>query len=222
MNVLDHGSIELDAVLASDLAVVNAARVSLNQESAELTERDEGLIRFLMKNRHGTPFEHGFFRFVVKCPLFVAREWMRHRVGHSYNEWSGRYSVIEPEFYIPDHIRTQVGKPGAYSFEPMDPVDALAHQTSLSGAYNYAYETYRLLLDAGVAKEQARLALPVATYTKFYWSCNPRSLMHFLSLRTPEQAMYEIRCYANAATVMFGKEMPITFDAFVNNGWIAP
>src|SRR5881397_1150618 len=120
VEVLDKGFVALDGVLASDLAVVNGARVSFNQASQELSERDEGLIRFLMRNRHGSPFEHGYFRFIVKAPLFVVREHHRHRAGHSYNEWSGRYSKMEPEFYVPDYVRTQVGKPGSYSFEPVD------------------------------------------------------------------------------------------------------
>src|SRR4029079_18275575 len=117
--VLNKGFLALDAALASDLAVVNGARVSFNQESDEMSDRDVGLIRFLMRERHGSPFEHGYFRFLVKAPLFVVREQHRHRAGHSYNEWSGRYSKMEAEFYVPDFVRTQVGKPGAYSFEPV-------------------------------------------------------------------------------------------------------
>src|SRR5215210_1783700 len=119
VSVLDHGFVALDGALASDLAVVNGARVSFNQASDEMGEKDAGLIRFLMREKHGSPFEHGYFRFVVKAPLFVVREHHRHRAGHSYNEWSGRYSKMEPEFYVPAFVRTQVGKPGAYSFEPV-------------------------------------------------------------------------------------------------------
>ena len=118
--MLDHGFVALDGALALDLAVVNGARVSFNQASDDFTEREAGLIRFLMREHHGSPFEHGYFRFVVKAPIFVVREHHRHRAGHSYNEWSGRYSKLEAEFYIPDNVRTQVGKPGAYSFEPVD------------------------------------------------------------------------------------------------------
>src|SRR3989440_3540850 len=115
--VLDHGFLALGPALASDRAVVNGARVSFNQASEELTERDAGLVRFLMRDRHGSPFEHGYFRFIVKAPIFVVREHHRHRAGHSYNEWSGRYSKMRAEFYVPENIRTQVGKPGAYTFE---------------------------------------------------------------------------------------------------------
>src|SRR3954447_4340496 len=118
--VLDHGFVALDAALASDLAVVNGARVSFNQASDEMTERDAGLIRFLMRERHGRPLEHGYFRFVVKAPLFVVREHHRHRSVHSYNEWIERYSKMEPDFYVPENVRTQVGKPGAYPFEPVE------------------------------------------------------------------------------------------------------
>lgn len=220
--VLDRGFLALDGAFASDLAIVNAARVSFNQVTDVLDDAGRGLIGFLMKNRHGTPFEHGYFRFVVKCPLFVAREWHRHRVGHSYNEWSGRYSKIEPEFYIPSEIRTQVGKPGAYSFEPVDTQLAILQRTRFQALYEDAYAAYETALEQGIAKEQARMALPQATYTKFYWSCNPRSLMHFLSLRNSNQAQWEIRQYALAAEDFFAVEMPVTHKAFVANGRIAP
>ncbi len=220
--MLDHGYLELDGVMADDLAVVNAARVSLNKNSDMMTVADEGLIRFLMQNKHGTPFEHGVFRFIVKCPLFVAREWHRHRIGHSYNEWSGRYSKIEPEFYVPEEIRQQVGKPGAYTFEPFSkPATAVLRQ-EFEAQYEMAFARYEHLLASGVAKEQARLVLPVATYTKFYWTCNPRSLMHFLELRNSDQAMWEIRQYAQAAETMFRRNMPVTANAFVMNDRTAP
>src|SRR3954469_1358318 len=139
--VLDHGFLALDGSLASDLAVVNGARVSFNQASDEMTERDAGLIRFLMRESHGSPFEHGYFRFLVKAPLFVVREHHRHRAGHSYNEWSGRYSKMEAEFYVPDFVRTQVGKPGAYTFEAVD--DELRERTRAEIEENArrAYET---------------------------------------------------------------------------------
>src|SRR6186997_3425652 len=126
--VLDHGFVRLDGVMADDLSVVNSARVSFGRRVTELADADVGLIKFLMRERHGTPFEHNSFRFHVKCPIFVTREWMRHRVS-SFNEWSGRYSQLEPEFYVPEpeDVRTQVGKPGAYTFDPVS--DELAEQT---------------------------------------------------------------------------------------------
>ncbi len=220
--VLDHGYVALDAALASDLAVVNGARVSFNQASDEFTEREEGLIRFLVRERHGSPFEHGYFRFVVKAPLFVVREHHRHRSGHSYNEWSGRYSKMEPEFYVPENVRTQVGKPGAYTFEPVDEETRELVRAEIADNATRAYESYERMLAEGVAKEVARTVLPLSTYTKYYWSCNPRSLMHFCGLRNHESAQYEIRQYAAAAESFLEQLMPVTHAAFVANGRRSP
>jgi thymidylate synthase (FAD) len=220
--VLDKGFIALDGAFASDLAVVNAARVSFNSQSQEMGERDEGLIRFLMKNRHGSPFEHGYFRFLVKAPLAVVREHHRHRAGHSYNEWSGRYSKIEPEFYVPEYVRTQIGKPGAYTFEPVDETTRDEAREEIERAGREAFETYDRLLEQGIAKEVARLVLPLATYTKYYWSCNPRSLMHFCSLRNHPDAQFEIREYAAAAESFLEKLMPVTHASYLANDRLAP
>lgn len=220
--VLDKGYVALDAALASDLAVVNGARVSFNQESDELTERDEGLIRFLIRERHGSPFEHGYFRFLVKAPIFVVREHHRHRAGHSYNEWSGRYSKMEPEFYVPANVRTQVGKPGAYSFEPVDEETRAAAQREIQEQGERAFQAYERLLEQGVAKEVARAVLPLSTYTKYYWSCNPRSLMHFCGLRNNESAQFEIQQFAAAAESFLERLMPVTHAAFLANDRTAP
>ena len=220
--VLDHGFLALDGVLASDLAVVNGARVSFNQSADEMTERDAGLIRFLIRNRHGSPFEHGYFRFIVKAPLFVVREHHRHRAGHSYNEWSGRYSKMEPQFYVPEFVRTQVGKPGAYTFEPVEEQTREAAREEIEESALRAFEAYERMLEQGVAKEVARMVLPLSMYTKYLWSCNPRSLMHFCSLRNHEDAQFEIRRYAAAAESFLERHMPITHAAFVANDRTAP
>jgi thymidylate synthase (FAD) len=475
VEVLDHGFLALDGAFASDLAVVNAARVSFNVASEEMTERDEGLVRFLMRERHGTPFEHGYFRFIVKAPIFVVREHHRHRAGHclpgeteiwcesianertvrkrtiaelwrnwhvgvpdslgrtrllpscraftmrvwneeeevfdlgiprdiyksgtkriidlgvgepplraseehrimtpdgwvdagdlrrgdrvalsgtayhrggtippalrrgigvwtsmqrsalirdidhcyvcgtrktrdelqlehvipvvvdltkaldvtnlrpicspchraksnseqalarrrgshvaptyarlprtptavaeeetydiemeapthnfvanrvlvhnSYNEWSGRYSKLEAEYYVPDYVRTQVGKPGAYSFEPVEPAVRDAAREEIEGSAEQAFGAYERMLEQGVAKEVARSVLPLAMYTKYFWSCNPRSLMHFCSLRNSEHAQFEIREYARAAESFLQRLMPVTHAAFVANERTAP
>ena len=222
VEVLDHGFLALDGALASDLAVVNAARVSFNALSDEMTERDEGLIRFLMREHHGTPFEHGYFRFLVKAPIFVVREHHRHRAGHSYNEWSGRYSKMEAEFYVPDYVRTQVGKPGAYSFEEVAPEVREAAREEIRAASEQAFEAYERMLEQDVAKEVARTVLPLAMYTKYFWSCNPRSLMHFCSLRNSEHAQFEIRQYAKAAETFLETAMPVTHAAFLANDRVAP
>jgi len=222
VRVLDKGFLALDGALASDLAVANGARVSFNQAAQELSERDEGLIRFLMRDRHGSPFEHGYFRFLVKAPIFVVREHHRHRAGHSYNEWSGRYSKMKAEFYVPENVRTQVGKPGAYTFEPVD--DEIKHrvQHEIETQSTEAFESYERMLELGVAKEVARSVLPLNMYTTYYWSCNPRSLMHFCSLRNSEFAQYEIRRYAQAAESFLARHMPVTHAAFVANDRTAP
>jgi thymidylate synthase (FAD) len=220
--VLDKGFLALDAALASDLAVVNGARVSFNQESDEMTERDEGLIRFLVRERHGSPFEHGYFRFLVKAPLFVVREHHRHRAGHSYNEWSGRYSKMDAEFYVPENVRTQVGKPGSYSFEPVDEHVRAEARREIEENAERAFEAYERMLEQGVAKEVARAVLPLSTYTKYYWSCNPRSLMHFCGLRNHANAQFEIRQYAAAAETFLERLMPVTHAAFVGNNRTAP
>ena len=222
IEVLDRGFLALDGVLASDLAVVNGARVSFNSTSDEWTERDGGLIRFLMRDHHGSPFEHGYFRFIVKAPIFVVREHHRHRAGHSFNEWSGRYSKMEAEFYVPDFVRTQVGKPGAYTFEPVEPAIREQTRAEIEETAARAFDSYERMLELGVAKEVARTVLPLAMYTKYFWSCNPRSLMHFCSLRNSEFAQFEIREYAKAAERFLEREMPVTYAAFVANGRVAP
>jgi len=223
IRVLDHGFVRLDDAMADDLSVVNGARVSFARHKDELDDSDQGLIRFLMRERHGTPFEHNAFRFHVRCPIFVAREWFRHRVG-SFNEFSLRYARATDDFYVPEpeDVRTQIGKPGAYSFEPVS--DELAETTreELRAVYEAAYRTYERLVEAGVARELARCVMPVGAYTEFYWTVNARSLMNFLSLRNSETAQREIRRYAEACERFLEEQMPVTYAAFVGNDRTAP
>jgi thymidylate synthase (FAD) len=223
IELLDHGFVRLDASMADDLSVANAARVSFARRHDELDDADRGLIRFLMRDRHGTPFEHNSFRFHIRCPIFVAREWMRHRIG-SFNEFSLRYAKATDDFYVPalEDVRTQVGKPGAYTFEPVG--DELARRTldELRKVYDAAYETYTSLVEQGVARELARSVLPVGAYTEFYWTVNARSIMNFVSLRAAETAQREIRRYAFAVEAFLEREMPVTHAAFVANDRTAP
>jgi thymidylate synthase (FAD) len=223
VRVLDHGFVRLDAAMASDLSVVNAARVSFARRREELDDADRSLIAFLMRDRHGTPFEHNAFRFHVRCPIFVAREWFRHRWS-SFNEFSMRYAKATDEFYLPEpqDVRTQVGKPGAYSFEQVPPELAEHARRELSKVYQLAHSTYTRLVEAGVARELARAVLPVGSYTEFYWTVNARSLMNFLALRTAETAQREIQRYAEALELFFEGEMPVTHAAFVAAGRVAP
>jgi thymidylate synthase (FAD) len=223
IQVLDHGFVRLDDAMATDLSVVNSARVSFGRRKTEMDEADEGLIRFLMRDRHGTPFEHNSFRFHIRTPIFVAREWFRHRVG-SFNEFSMRYAKATDDFYVPaaEDVRSQVGKPGAYSFEPVS--DELAAETreELRAVYDHAYETYTRLVEAGVARELARSVMPVGAYTQFYWTVNARALMNFVSLRNSEFAQLEIRRYAEAVEAFFAEQMPVTHAAFVANDRTSP
>ena len=223
ISVLDHGFVRLDAAMADDLSVVNAARVSFARRKDALDESDEGLVRFLMRERHGTPFEHNSFRFHIRCPIFVAREWFRHRVG-SFNEFSMRYARATDEFYVPapEDVRTQVGKPGAYSFEPVEPELAEQTRAALEDVYEHAFSTYERLVEAGVARELARSVLPVGAYTEFYWTINARALMNFVSLRAAETAQREIRRYAVAVQRFLAERMPITHAALVANDRTAP
>ena len=223
IEVLDHGFVRLDESMASDLSVVNAARVSFARRKEEMDDSDRGLIRFLLRERHGTPFEHNAFRFHVRAPIFIAREWFRHRVG-SFNEFSMRYAKATDDFYVPEakDVRTQVGKPGSYSFEPVDAELAETTREELRAVYDAAYAAYERLVEQGVARELARAVMPVGSYTEFYWTVNARSLMNFVSLRAAETAQREIRRYADACEQFLADEMPITYEAFVDAGRVGP
>jgi thymidylate synthase (FAD) len=195
----DDVTVELVKASASDADVIWAARVSTAGEQSldEIGEdpaRSAGLINYLARERHGSPFEHTSMTFFVSAPIFVFREFMRHRIA-SYNEESGRYRELNPVFYIPSKERklVQVGKTGSYTFE-----DGTQEQFDISikvmkDAYVVAYDSYQKMLEAGVAREVARVVLPVATYSSMYVSMNARALMNFLSLRTARDAAELLR-----------------------------
>ncbi|MFF8845534.1 FAD-dependent thymidylate synthase [Streptomyces sp. NPDC015127] len=227
-------TVELVKHSATDSDVATAARVSTiggsHERVVDLT-RDEGLINYLMRDRHGSPFEHTSFTFYVEAPLFVAREHFRHRAGWSYNEESGRYKELEPVFYLPGQERNliQVGKPGAYTFEPGAPILGLYTRSTMQESYREAFDAYRALLDAGVAREVARMVLPVGTFTSYYATCNARSLMHFLGLRTisktaafPSFPQREIEMVAERMEDHLAEQMPLTYTAFNRNKRVAP
>ena len=212
----EHGHVVLEKVMGDELDVVNNARVSFNGESLELTDRDKGLINFLMKNRHASPFEAIVFRLDVRAPLFVVREWERHRIA-SYNEESARYSVIKEDFYVPapEYVREQHGKPGAYYFEPIKDSavvsDTIYH---IDRCQREAFRTYNYLLDQGVAKEVARTVLPVGMFSRFKVTMNLRSLLNFLSLRNHEHAQQEIRDYAVAVEELVTEQIPFIMECW--------
>jgi thymidylate synthase (FAD) len=217
--------------------VVSAARVSVLGSNILdrplFDEADKGLIGYLMKNRHGTPFEHNMFKFFVHAPIFVFREFQRHRIGFSYNEQSGRYSELEGKFYLPPRDRNLVqhGKPGSYTFGPGTTTQYNTMVYDFCDLYEHAYAVYLRQLEAGVAKEVARMVLPVALYSSMYVTCNARSLMAFLSLRQqhkegaaqfPSTPMHEINEIANQMERVFEFAMPITHAAFVANKYVGP
>lgn len=228
-------TVELVKAQADDRDVVWAARVStageqsLDDVDAD-AERSRGLVHFLMRERHGSPFEHSHFTFFVSAPIFVFREFMRHRT-FSYNEESGRYRELRPVFYLPgpDRNLVQQGKPGAYDFVPGTPEQVAAVREATERACRAAYQAYVDMLDAGVAREVARIVLPVTTYSSMYVSGNARAIMHFLSLRTkregsrfPSYPQREIEMVAEAIEGHFARLMPLTHAAFQAAGRVAP
>ncbi|MDN3355794.1 FAD-dependent thymidylate synthase [Actinomadura sp. DC4] len=228
-------TVELVKHVASDADVIWAARVSTKGESslADLSSdpsRSAGLINFLMRDRHGTPFEHSSMTFYVRAPIFVFREFMRHRT-FSYNEESGRYRELEPEFYVPGPERklVQIGKAGRYDFVDGTPEQHKLVTEATRESCRRAYAAYREMLEAGVAREVARTVLPVGLYSSMYATCNARALMNFLSLRTrhddaayPSFPQREIELVAEAMEREWAAIMPLTHAAFESNGRVAP
>lgn len=231
-------TVELVRSSANDSDVLFAARVSTQGEQTlekaaagtEASDRDRGLINYLMRDRHGSPFEHNSMTFYVQAPIFVFREFMRHRIA-SYNEESGRYRELRPVFYVPGPERrlVQVGKPGAYVFEPGTPEQHELVAASARSVPLAAYAEYRRMLDAGVAREVARIVLPLSLYSSMYVTMNARSLMNFLSLRTkhedstfPSFPQREIEMAAEQMEDHFRTLMPLTHAAFEQNGRVAP
>lgn len=228
MEILDKGFVELKQVTQQiDFSVVAAARVSNGvsfDEASKGEEADAKLINYLIKHRHGTPFEHNLFTFHVKVPLFVRSEWHRHRIGWSYNEVSRRYIDTTPDFYIPSVWRVQgdTNKQGSKFLEIEDAAWQDMNNAILHTSIGHAIHRYERLLENGVAKEMARMVLPQNMYTEFYATCNARSLMNFLNLRTDETAQFEIRQYAEAMEYIFSQEAPLTYKAWYENGKVAP
>jgi len=228
-------SVELVKSSASDADVIWAARVSTAgdkslEDVGSDASKSEGLINYLARERHGSPFEHTSMTFFISAPIFVFREFMRHRIA-SYNEESGRYRELKPVFYIPSKERklVQIGKAGAYTFVDGTPEQYEITVKSIKETCILAYGNYQKMLDAGVAREVARAVLPVTLYSSMYVTMNARALMNFLSLRTsregshfPSYPQREIEMVAEKMEAEFAKLMPITYGAFQKSGRIAP
>lgn len=242
-----HGFIRLVDWMGDELTIVNAARVSFHKESewegleplemaddtrelidiptrGYLSQADKGLVRYLLTKKHGTPFEHGFLaQFHIRVPIFVMREWVRHRVGFSINEESGRYVEMRGDFFIPEEVRERVGKPGHYEYKRHHNRGVEEwFKGELKMSSERAYDKYTEALAYGVAPEQARLFLPLNLYTEFRWTCNARSLMNFLALRNDPPAMEEIRDYAWHIEEIFKEKMPWIHQCFEEAGRVAP
>ncbi len=228
MEFFDDVEVELIKTNASDLDVCRAAWVSTVGEDARTKESDKvaGLIGYLMKNRHLSCFEHGSFTFFVKAPLFVFREFHRHRTW-SYNELSGRYSEMKPEFYLPppDRNLIQIGKVGEYEFVPGGEELHSEVQLRLRDTCYIAWDNYQAMLNAGVAKEVARMCLPLNLMSAMYATVNPRNLMAFLSLRTEDESakivsrpQAEIQMVADKIELLFEQAMPLTYNSWNKNG----
>jgi thymidylate synthase (FAD) len=228
-------TVELVKSSATDADVLFAARVStageqsLDEVGAD-AQRSAGLINFLMRGRHGSPFEHNSFTFFVAAPIFVFREFQRHRM-FSFNEESGRYRRLEPVFYVPGPERklVQQGRPGKYVFVDATPEQHALVDKATRRVCTDAYGAYLEMLEAGIAREVARGVLPVSIYSSMYATCNARALMHFLSLRTkradsafPSFPQREIEMVAEKMEAALAAAMPLTYEAFNRNGRVSP
>lgn len=222
--------------MGSDYSIVTSARVSTVGDAVEESldmdpKKYKGLINFLMRDRHGTPFEHNSLTFRVSAPLFVFYEFHRHRVGWSYNEESARYRELDPVFYVPavDRNLRQIGKPGAYTFEPGTQIQQ--HVTTIAHRHiaKSAWESYQAMLKEGIAREVARNVLPVSIYKTMYATANLRSLFSFLSLRwahplstVPTFPLAEIQAVAEQLEAAARPYFPLAFEAFDKHGRVSP
>ncbi len=215
--VLDHGFIRLIDYMGDDSAIVQAARVSYGAGTKKVSE-DRGLIRYLMRHRHTSPFEMVEFKFHVKLPIFVARQWIRHRTAN-VNEYSGRYSVMKEEFYLPEpkdiRFQSTVNKQGRSPEEVPDELQRRLLDV-LKQSQGDAFAHYSEFVDSGLARELARINLPLSLYTEWYWKIDLHHLFHFLSLRMDSHAQQEIRVYADVMADMVKTVCPMAYEAFVD------
>lgn len=212
---LDHGFVRLVDVMGDDGSIVQAARVSYGAGTKTVNE-DRGLIRYLMRHKHSTPFEMVEFKFHIKLPIFIARQWIRHRTAN-VNEYSGRYSIMKDDFYLPDldQIRPQseMNKQGR-SDETFSDEKANAIREKLGAVQKELYTEYESLLGEDLARELARINLPLSNYTEWYWKIDLHNLFHFLRLRIDSHAQYEIRVYGEALAEIVKEIVPHAWEAF--------
>ena len=223
--------VQLIDSMGSDSSIVQAARVSVQGANHPTVNEGGKLINYLLKHKHGSPFEHNSMTFFVKAPIFVFREFQRHRIGFSYNEMSGRYTELPNEFYYPTSERPliNIGTSSHPVMAPAEPRIQDAVHDELAIAYRRAWDSYQDLLGLGIAKEVARLVLPVGIMSQMYVTCNARSLMHFLSLRTHVETaqhvsnpQYEIEMVAKRMEIIFADLFPVTYSSYNENKRVAP
>jgi thymidylate synthase (FAD) len=212
--VLDKGLVRLVNYMGNDTSIVQAARVSYGEGTKKTTE-DRGLIRYLMRHRHTTPFEMVEFQWHVKLPIFVARQWIRHRTAN-VNEYSGRYSVMKEEYYSPDEDRVQLqsqsNKQGSEGEVPPELRKKFLSVLLADAQQNF--EHYKQFEESDIARELARIGLPLSTYTEWYWKIDLHNLFHFLNLRLDKHAQQEIRIYAEVMANTIKKAVPVAYQAF--------
>ncbi len=213
--VLNHGFIRLVDYMGGDESIVQAARVSYGKGTKTVSE-DRTLIRYLMRHQHTTPFEMVEFKFHVKLPIFVARQWIRHRTAN-VNEYSGRYSIMPEEFYVPDEsvikFQNRSNKQGRDSEEVPPEVRKRVLEILLEEQKS-AFTGYQEMLENNIARELARINLPLSLYTQWYWKIDLHNLFHFLKLRMDKHAQYEIRVYAEKMAEIVKTVVPIAYEAF--------
>jgi thymidylate synthase (FAD) len=210
MQILDKGYVTLEDHMGSDNSIVSAARVSHLGESKGMLE-DEKLIKYLIKNSHTSPFEHVVFTFRVKCPIFVARQWMRHRTW-SFNEVSRRYTSEEIDFHVPTELRMQDNTDKQSSNGILEESPEIS--AYIEKVYNACYQAYDYMLQCGVAREQARMVLPVGMYTSFYGTIDLHNLFQFFKLRTSPHAQLEIKVYSQAMEQLIAPIVPMAYNAW--------
>lgn len=212
---LDYGFVRLVDVMGDDNSIVQAARVSYGAGTKTVNE-DRGLIRYLMRHKHTTPFEMVEFKFHIKLPIFIARQWIRHRTAN-VNEYSGRYSIMKDDFYLPDldqiRLQSTMNKQGRAD-EPMETNKAKEIRNSMKKLQDNLYNEYENLLEKDFARELARINLPLSNYTEWYWKIDLHNLFHFLRLRIDDHAQYEIRVYGEAMAEIVKQIVPLAWEAF--------
>ncbi len=227
--ILDHGFVRVIDYMGNDSSIVQAARVSYGKGTKKLNQ-DKNLINYLISHRHSTPFEMNEIKFHIKLPIFVARQWIRHRTAN-VNEYSARYSILDKEFYIPKNANLKPqskynnqGRSGELSNEEIKNYSKILKDNSKIGFENYSKllnedESGKIIDDSkkGLARELSRMTLPLNAYTQWYWKIDLHNLMHFLSLRFDPHAQYEIRVYAEVMMEILKKWVPLTYESFLSN-----